>query len=76
MSLNVTATKPEGDEFVTVYACGAVEEVSSLNFAGGQKVANAVIAPLSRTGTICLFSNVNTDVIVDINGWIAAAQPG
>jgi Ice-binding-like/Bacterial Ig-like domain len=76
VSLNVTATNPDGDGFVTVYACGAIDEVSSLNYAGGQTVANAVLAPVSATGTICLSSNVTTDVIVDINGWIGITQVG
>ena len=46
--------------------------VSSVNFVAGQTVANAVIAPLSPGGEICFFSNVDTDVIVDISGWFPA----
>jgi hypothetical protein len=76
VSLNVTATNPDGDGFVTVFACGAMEQVSSLNFTLGTTVANAVLAPVSASGTICLYSNVSTDVIVDINGWLGAAQSG
>jgi hypothetical protein len=74
VSLNVTATNPEGTGYLTVYACGPREEVSSLNYRTGQTVANAVITPISATGTICLFSLVRTDVIVDINGWFADAS--
>ena len=70
VSLNVTATNPDGDGFVTVFPCGAMEQVSSLNFTVGTTVANAVLAPVSASGTICLYSNVSTDVIVDINGWL------
>ncbi len=73
VSLNVTATNPDGDGFVTVFACGAMEQVSSLNFTLGTTVANAVLAPVSPSGTICLYSNVSTDVIVDINGWLGTA---
>ncbi len=76
VSLNVTATNPQAAGFIIVYACGLLEEVSSLNFGAGATVANAVIAPVSAAGTICLYSNVLTDVIVDINGWIAAAEAG
>jgi hypothetical protein len=53
-----------------------LEEVSSVNYSAGQTVANAVLAPVSATGKICLYSNVTTDVIVDINGWIGVAQAG
>jgi hypothetical protein len=70
VSLNVTATGTEGPGFVTVFACGAMEGVSSLNYDTGATVANAVIAPVSADGTICLYSIERTDVIVDINGWI------
>jgi hypothetical protein len=76
VSLNVTATNPDGDGFITVFACGAMEQVSSLNFTLGTTVANAVLAPVSASGTICLYSNVSTDVIVDINGWLGTAQSG
>ena len=70
VSLNVAATNTDAAGFVTVFTCGVMEEVSSLNFAAGQTAANAVLTPVSATGTICLYSNTTTDVIVDINGWI------
>ena len=76
VSLNVTAVNPVAAGYINVYACGALEEVSSLNFEAGQTVANVVLAPVSVSGTICLYSSVATDVIIDINGWIGAAQAG
>jgi hypothetical protein len=72
VSLNVTATNPEGDGFVTAYPCGARPEVSSLNVRAGQTVANAVIAPVSPSGTVCFFASVPTDLLADVNGWFAA----
>jgi hypothetical protein len=71
VSLNVTVTGPEGDGFVTVYSCGAREEVSSLNYVAGQTVSNAVLTSPSPTGTICIFSQTPADVIVDVNGWFS-----
>jgi len=76
VSLNVTVTNTEADGFVTVFPCGTMEEVSSLNYGAGSTVGNAVLAPVSATGTICLYSNQRTDVIVDINGWVGDAQAG
>ena len=73
VSLNVTAVNVSGNGFVTVYVCGQREEISSLNVAAGQTVANAVIAPLSGAGTICVFSSTPVDLVVDINGWFNAA---
>jgi hypothetical protein len=69
VSLNVTATNPLNDGFITVYACGTRELVSSVNFLAGQTVANAVISPVSATGTICIFSSATTDIVADLNGW-------
>ena len=70
VSLNVTVTNPEAAGFITVYPCGTRAFVSSLNYVAGQTVANAVIAPVSATGTVCFYSSVATDLVVDINGWL------
>ena len=72
VSLNVTVTGTEGPGFVTVYPCGQLKEVSSLNYAAGATVANAVIAPVSASGEICLFSLAPTHLIVDVNGWFGS----
>jgi hypothetical protein len=74
VSLNVTATNAEGDGFITVYACGERESVSSVNYVVGQTVANAVIAPVSAAGMVCFFSSAPTDIVVDINGWFPAGK--
>lgn len=73
VSLNVTVTNPEGAGFVTVYPCGPRALVSSVNYGAGATVANAVIAPVSASGTVCFFSMVPTDLIVDLNGWFPAS---
>jgi len=43
-----------------------------VNFGAGQTVSNAVIAPVSASGSICFYSLVPTDIVVDINGWFPA----
>jgi len=68
VSLNVTATNPEGTGFITVYPCGSLPNISSLNFNVGETVPNAVIARLSDTGSLCFYSNVPVDIIADVNG--------
>ena len=72
VSLNVTATGAAVPGFVTVYPCTTLGQVSNLNFGAGDTIANAVIAPVSASGMICIFANTPTDVIVDINGWFVA----
>ncbi|MEI6496569.1 MAG: hypothetical protein WCO88_07840, partial [Actinomycetota bacterium] len=75
VALNITVTEPVSGGFVTAYPCGGRPGVSSLNFLAGQTVANAVLAPLSADGRVCLYSNVPTHLVVDINGWFATG-PG
>jgi len=75
VSLNVVVTNTHAAGFITVYACGTMEEVSSVNYDGaGQTVANAVIAPVSANGTVCFYTLAATDLIVDINGWIESGS--
>jgi len=72
VSLNVTAVNTTANEYggyVTTYPCGALPDVSSLNFVSNQIVPNAVIAPLSANGTICFYAYGQTDLIVDLNGY-------
>ena len=74
VSLNVTAVGPAGAGFITVYPCGTRPNASNLNFVAGQTVPNAVIAPVSANGEICLFSSVNTHLLADVNGWFAVGS--
>ena len=74
VSLNVAVTNPAAAGFVTVFPCANRRLVASVNFGAGQTVSNAVVAPVSAAGTVCFFSLVPTDVVVDINGWFAAGS--
>ena len=70
--VNVTGVLPDGFGFVTVFPCDAPQPLaSSLNVASGQAVANEVIAKLSATGTICLFTSTAFDLVVDVSGALA-----
>lgn len=67
--LNVTATRALADGHVTVFPCGDPPLASNVNVAVGQDVANAVLAPVSPDGTVCLTSNVSLDLLADVSGW-------
>jgi hypothetical protein len=71
VSLNVTATEADGPGFVTVYPCGSRPLASSVNFVADQTVPNAVIAPVSPTGTVCLYTLTGTHLLADVSGWFA-----
>jgi 2',3'-cyclic-nucleotide 2'-phosphodiesterase (5'-nucleotidase family) len=74
VSLNVAVTNPARAGFVTVYPCGARHLVSSINFAAGETISNAVVVPVSPTGTLCFYSPNPADIVVDVNGWFAAGS--
>jgi subtilisin family serine protease len=72
-SLNITVVNteaPDSGGYVTVYPCGTRPDSSNLNFTTGQIVANAVLAPLSDTGTACVHVFGSADVLVDVNGYV------
>ena len=72
--LNVTVTGTTGAGFVTVWPCGAAMPLASnLNYVGGETVPNAVITQLGSGGSVCLYTNNATDLVVDINGWLPLA---
>ena len=75
VSLNVAVTNTGGAGFITVFPCGPRTLVASVNYERSQTVANAVIAPVSATGTVCFYSSAPADLVVDLNGWYAIS-PG
>lgn len=74
VSLNVTAVDPAGPGYVTVYPCGTRPKASNLNFVTGQTVPNAVMAPVSPNGEVCLYSSVDAHLLADVNGWFAVGS--
>ncbi len=80
VSLNLTVIG-EGDGYVTVWPCGPRPGTSNVNVRNGQVVANAVVTKLSATGTVCLFSQNPSQLIVDVinvlpsSGFVALPAP-
>jgi hypothetical protein len=71
VALNVTATNPTSNSYLTVWPTGKDQPLASnLNFGVGQTVPNMVIVPVGAGGQISLYNNTGTvDVIVDVLGW-------
>jgi len=68
--VNVTATGAAADGYLTLFPCGAKAPTSStLNFGAGANVPNLATSALGANGALCVFSNVTTDVLVDLAGW-------
>jgi hypothetical protein len=70
-SLNVTVAGSCGSGFVTVYPCGptGAPNSSNLNYLTNQIVPNAVTVRIGTLGRVCLYTNQQADLVVDINGY-------
>ena len=68
--LNVTATRPTRGGFLTVWPSDAPQpSTSNLNFVAGQTVPNMVVARIGANGSIAVFAEVPTDVLIDVVGF-------
>lgn len=69
--LNVTVTSPTDGGFLLVHPTGAAQPLaSSLNFNGGQTLANLVVVPVGTSGNVRLsISGGPTHAVVDVVGY-------
>jgi hypothetical protein len=75
-SLNVTAVGAAAPGYLSVYPCGQpTPVVSSVNYVTAVPVANKVLAAVPPDGRVCIFSMSSTDVVVDLDGWLAPIAP-
>ncbi len=75
VTLNVTSTGSSGGGFATVYPCGSPRpDASNLNFVAGSTVANAVTTKIGADGTVCIYSDAATHLIVDVNGYFSPSS--
>lgn len=72
--LNVTVTNPWDAGYLTLYPTGAsLPNASNLNFTAGQTVPNLVEVGVGTGGSVNIFASATTDVVVDVEGWVASA---
>ena len=68
--VNVTVTGGTQAGYVTVApAIGAAPATSSVNFAAKDTVANRALTMLSPDGSLDVYANTSTHVVLDIVGW-------
>ena len=73
-SINIAAILPAEDGFLTAFPTGGTQpNASTLNYLGGEVVANAAVIAAGTDGSISVFVNVTTHVIIDINGYYAGS---
>ena len=72
--LNATVVNPRHDGYLTLWPCGPTRpNTSSLNFVANATVAGAATVQLGTGGQICAFSNVDTDLVIDVFGTVASS---
>ena len=75
--LNVTAVAPSTSGYLTVYPAGSSRPLTSnLNYAAGEVVPNLVEVGTGSGGDISIYSQAKTDVVVDLEGYVAPAANG
>jgi hypothetical protein len=78
-SMNFTAVPYDGQDlgYLTVWGKGnPLPGVSTLNNPTATIVANAAIVQAGTGGEVAVYPSNNTQLIGDINGYFASAQPG
>ncbi|MEO1058377.1 MAG: serine protease, partial [Actinomycetota bacterium] len=74
--VNAAAIQPDGQGFLTLFPCGATRPGSStLNYGPGEVVANGALVQLGVGGTICVFANRTTDMIIDVTAFLPNGSP-
>ena len=68
--LNVAAVQPAASGYLTVWPCDRPQpNASNINFAAGVATANLVVADLSASGSVCIFTSQATQLIADVVGY-------
>ncbi len=54
-----------------MFPCGTTPpNAANVNYIGGDVAANAVLAKIGDGGKICVFTLAETDLIIDVNGYV------
>jgi len=77
IAFNLTVTNADHNGYITAYPCGAARPLAAaINFSAGETKASLVESLSRRDGMLCLWSNVGTDVVVDIQGFHSESSVG
>ncbi len=75
--VNLTLTDPAGAGYVTAETCAAqpagMRSSSNGNMVAGRAAANLAVVPLDANGRFCLYLSTRAHVLVDVQGYFAAA---
>ena len=68
--VNITAIHSDAVGYVTAFPCGGVPPTSSVNPGIGDIRPNTATIALSASGSICLFTSSNVDILIDVFGYM------
>ena len=69
VAVNLTVVEPRSTGYLTAFPCASGRPlVSNSNYVRDQVVASAAVVPVGADGSICVFSNEGTHVVVDVTG--------
>ncbi|BAN02546.1 hypothetical protein YM304_22320 [Ilumatobacter coccineus YM16-304] len=68
--VNITAVNPAATGYLTIFPCGVRPLASSLNYGPGDVVGNEIVAKLSSTGSLCIYSSAETHLTGDAVGFV------
>lgn len=70
--VNVTAVDPSSDGYLTTYPCGSERPgTSTVNHGAGDDVPTLAVVPVGADGGVCVFAYAETDIVVDLTGYLA-----
>lgn len=69
VSANVTVVSPTASGSITMWDCGTIPAVKSVNFKAGRNVANGLQLQLSSSGELCMKATATTHIVIDVTGW-------
>jgi hypothetical protein len=77
VAINVTTVNSQANGFVTAYPCGIERPLTAtVQPLVGLVVGGAALVPLAPNRTFCVFTNVPTDVVIDLFGAFAPTASG
>jgi SpoIID/LytB domain protein len=76
VAVNIVTVDPRAQGFITAYPCGVGRTFTSVvQSQVGQIVSGSAIVPISSDGSFCVFSNITTDVVIDMTGSFSPTAP-
>jgi hypothetical protein len=75
LAANFTISDASDNGFLTVYDCsGGPPTASTVNFNAREATANAGVFPLGASGELCLYTNANANLSIDVYGYFTTTS--